>query len=318
MPDDLALDAEHPLEQKERSTKKDVSKDILELVEAGVAMGLGEREVLLYYYISFIKLMSNRLLNDNKPVDLGFVLLHATLYGWNWKQKMRKGNQSKKSHREYLGTSYKNPEFYTKHECDTINRMRLLNLDLLAMNSMDRYLYRRVEVEHTWRWWDMVKSVEGGRLKALGPIRYANLVVSSLIESAESTLRIFHKWNTAISRRTGLGAKKLDEGHFHLLPAKSFKGAETRRQLPPLHPDQFKRLHKIVDQPEDIPDAAAEMPAMPTVQPLYADVRDDRKPIPQSSYPPAGKSGLLVLPSDESPVRGVGMLAGGGDGRTTG
>lgn len=271
-------DDQPEIDQPAAPTKWDASQDVLELVDAGVAKGLGSREYLLLLYTSFTKLMANRLLNENKPVDLGFVVLHCSPYRANWKEITRKRNAWygwAKVGKGFRGNPATNPESPLVGNDSARFRYRLTRLDLLAMHHIGGYVYRRVEVEHTWRWWWMVKKIESSRLLTLGDKKYAQYVIASIVSSIEATVRIYRKWFTAVSRRDWFKFEYDSDGLCRFVPTQSRQSINNSDSFPLLscgHGDLIQRFGS--GEPEDLPVPVEKLQGVSAAGQETADVRD--------------------------------------------
>jgi hypothetical protein len=255
-----------------------VSKDVLELVDAMVREGLGERETLLMLEISRQKLMAHRLLNEGRPVDLGFVILHPSLYRPGWQRKIMEANGRRGlnafKRRRWSGGSPVFPDVNNSPALNRGQRMRLLMLESFAMNLEERYVYRWIEVEHTRRWWAMVRMVERARLEVLGEIRYAKYIIETAVDALDSTIRLYNKWIAAVSRRAQFSFANNRFGDYWFVQHSDAVRCKGRGWFSFFSGDQLARINGgVVGEPAGLPSETPGVPEVPGVEPQEPDMR---------------------------------------------
>lgn len=136
-------------------------------------------------WVEICRLIADRLINKEKPVDFFFFKLHNCPYRANWlpvvTQRLKllltgKLNQQVAA-RELAGID------------DALN-----NPELMAYDQMQETCLRRVEVEHRKKWWTLVQRVEAARLKAKGYTDYAKYFLASVRRFYPSAVAIHKAW----------------------------------------------------------------------------------------------------------------------------
>jgi hypothetical protein len=246
-----------------RSPKAQVTDDILEVVEEAFKLGIyDDRETLLYHYLSFCRIMADRLLNENKPIDLGFVKLHCIPYRSDWKDRLF----------TKLGRRDDSIALTPKE------RLYFASVAMLAMNLEKGYVYTQIEVEHTTRWWKMVELVEQTRLKRLGREQYARQFSERICNLIGRAIQIYRQWTSLVPRCASAGYKDDGTGPGRFASPFSWWGGPEFDALPPLSPEQLDRIagEEEFRIPRKIFEEVERVPKMPVVQQEIKDMRDSK------------------------------------------
>ena len=272
-PNSIVYSPPMPEPEPPKQHQKSVNRDVLELVDAGVVAGLGERETLLYHYTSLIKLMGDRLANC-KSVNLGFIILHSTPYRIGWERHMLKHHDN--SH--YYDSEMKFPFAPDSAKVTDAQRERLsmVRSILFAMNRKRSYIYYRVAVEHTGQWCKMSRTVEMAKFAALGSQKYAELFIENVVASIGATVKIYRQWRAFVQGRLPLRIVLYNYGTYRLIhPHPEYFDRHTRRYLP-LTRSQIDRVAGTPCPCEEdgLSEAIEGVPAVSDLQQATKDMRD--------------------------------------------
>jgi hypothetical protein len=234
--------------------------------------GLVPLHVLQQVYFCISRQAREWLINKEKPVDLGFAVLHSSPYRANWRSIIT-------SQFPWLGAAIQNKSkahverfLYESGFADA-----LLDPLLLAYDKNPKrgdVIYRGIDVELKKIWYKDIHRHEREKLK-LGRTAYLKNVTNTLKRRIQISLRLYTQWLAQIRRSSA----KLVEGQYPgstwLMPfipkgsvrAKPFPCPD----LPAVVDNNLSIKESSIKEPVEKPDAGVS--PMPFIQPIRQDVR---------------------------------------------
>lgn len=279
--------------------KRAISQDQHDFVDDMYLRGIGQsREVLRYWFVEFANQMLDWLVNHERPVDLGFCILHPSPYRLGWQHRIYEGvkNYGKKRgprHKRAVGQIEK----------------RYLIVD------KGRHCRRTIEIEFPRTWWKIIDKVESERLELLGDYGYATNFMASVRRREAVSYRLYNQWmadrlgsaSSVILRAT----KGIKEYHKYIRHLRIFKRRAAHGAGDPVA--VARKLRRL----EYLAIKELRLQKMLAFQQANKDVRDGRAYLPIARDGQAGGAGVLV-PLPDGQRDGEKLLADGKEQRHDG
>ena len=250
-------------------------KEMDDLIDALYQRGVGKsRDECGFWFRQISNHIFHWLVIKEKPVDLGFIKLHPTHYRQNWKMILLGRFPKLGAALSHLNEKDAN---YVLHRSGFLEAM--LSLDLLAMNTINGYCYRGIEVEFTKVWYKAIKDVELSRKQKLQGFNYASRAMGSVKRALPTMVRIYRQWLANIARPSTLAFPGVRVGSFRMV-ANSWHGRRPDyiqegishpvipNKLPPFTHNSLESA--VFAQIKDLPD-------LPDLQPKTPHLRKHKR-----------------------------------------
>lgn len=279
--------------------KRSISQDQHDFVDDMYLRGIGQsREVLRYWFVEFSNQMLDWLINHERPVDLGFCILHPSPYRLGWQ------------HRIYEGVKNYGQKRGPRHK----RAVGQLEKRYLIVDQ-GRHCRRTIEIEFPRTWWKIIDKVESERLELLGDYGYAANFMASVRRREAVSYRLYNQWmagrlgsaSSVILRAT----KGIKEYRKYIRHLRMFKRRAAHGEGDPVA--VARKLRRL----EYLALKELSLQKMLAFQQANKDVRDGRPYLPIPRDGAAGGAGLLVpLPDGKRDEEK--LLAGGKEQRHDG
>jgi hypothetical protein len=239
-------------------------------------MGLGRTpSEVAYWWTQFQKLIAEKLLTREEPVDFGYFELHCVPYRLDWKSVL---TEHMVEHGMKLGRDFKRIE----DENDILLFQSGLreNLSSPSLLSFDRHIYRHIELRHKQKWYSIVKKVELEKLAKYGLAAYTAYTTSRIRKRIKDVfVPIFKSWLSQVVRPSAAFAEGDIAGSFCLVPAsaseKIFRRGVSTREFPVVAASAF-HVQSEFSSDKNIFEKNPDVPAMPVVGGDDLNLRGDR------------------------------------------
>lgn len=244
---------------------------------------------------SIIDTMGHHLLIENKPVDIGWFVIHAMPFRVNWKG--------------YL--TGRHPRLNCIYQMNRANKAAalvstgveedLLNTELMAVkgDGKGRTLFRwSVELEEKPEWVDYQEQVEYERCVSGKPWNYLNRWATIVNRMRGTIHERLHQYCRQVALACGRMAKDPGRGQYRLvsyIPEGKSRGSVVGRVEGPLVGDDGTPSVRSPDGQKAKVRAAAPMPDLPILRPSYPNLRPPRGNVARAGG--SGEAGVLVPPA---------------------
>jgi hypothetical protein len=162
-------------------------KSMDEFLDGLYQKGFGTRQEIECWWAVFCNHALDWMLNKNKPVDMGFIKLHALYYRSDWMDGV---------YYKLWANYFVFKKFYVARRARQLWRETLVGRffdgRLLAIRPDGRHL-RTVNVEYKQSWRDSMLGVEAIRKQHLGE-GYEDYVKADILKKAKTAFRLFRTW----------------------------------------------------------------------------------------------------------------------------
>ena len=262
------------VEKEKLKAKKIGGKGIEELVDFAFAHGIGEcREQVHYWFSQLVRVMIERLVNHELPVDLGFVRLHNSPYRVNWKSVIMSKFPTLGRVLTRAGTTSEQFEIADR----AMFTDELLSLSLLMTSRHGGHCLRSVEVEMRQEWWKIIGRAERDRKAKLGEFDYAKYFTHSMRAQLPTSVSLYVAYCAQVALDSAAHAEGEQLGAFKLVPHRPVSTLHTKHRgiwpLPAIVDNKIPAF-KPADDAQYLQAAYESLQPLRDIQSVSEDVRD--------------------------------------------
>ena len=284
----------------------DDNKDLQEMVEAFAKKSRRTKTETAWWFSQFCNAMADRLINENKSVDIMFARLHPSFYRRNWKNVVL-GLASGSASESEITAMFRANELLEVFEA-TVQGARKA-IARLHIELEERPTWRR-ETERA-EWARRLAGSKNGGFNGGVYIRHVQRCVRAQIKTA---IRLFHRWRLDIAQPCG----RLDPCAHPFSPR-----LVSARAMPV---EFLKRFSAVIVSPmvalslraksyclqRDLRAKDGRLSEVFPLRPPCADVRDGGANVSGSNNGKSGNAGMLVPHAGKSVAAGKLLEVGRG------
>jgi len=179
--------------------------------------GVGKPEQIKLFYVAMRETILKELLIKRRPVDLGFVTLHAIPFRANWAQFMDL----------WLNTKYSDLCVSKEKQILWMKQIgfedRLMDSQLIDMDEKSKTIRWNIVAVTNTGWDQAVQISERNARDAKGEVRYYERVRALISNTYETMVGIYHSWIEKTNHQTASVHEIGPHGHLALRPNSSFR-----------------------------------------------------------------------------------------------